>query len=530
MVRGSDPYVVKQKALAQQAAWDEMWARKQERETAVLHKEHCLEEAQKQTIEAKETLEAIENTLNHTLDIDDTINWDLLKDRTPFSKAKPREPICEKIPIEPKEDFYEFVPQLGFLDKLISSRRIRKETECKEHFNNAHEMWVKKCGDIQEWFQRERSSYEQEIRKWESEKREYHEEQLRRNSAVDERKTVYLSGDAGAVTDYCDLVLSNSEYPDSFPQSFQLDYLVESKTVLVDYFLPCLESIPTLREVSYVKSRDEFVEKHISEKERNRLYDSAIYQIAIRSLHELFEADAANAIDSIVFNGWVEYIDKATGKDTTACILSIQSNKGEFSEINLSQVDPKACFKKLKGVAAAQLHGMSPVAPLLKIDRSDARFISSYDVAGTLDDSVNIAAMDWEDFEHLIREIFEKEFSQTGGEVKVTRASRDGGVDAVAFDPDPIRGGKIVIQAKRYTNTVGVSAVRDLYGTVINEGASKGILITTAEYGNDAYSFAKDKPLTLLTGSNLLHLLSKHGYHAKIDLKEAKLQLAAEEN
>lgn len=36
----------------------------------------------------------------------------------------------------------------------------------------------------------------------------------------------------------------------------------------------------------------------------------------------------------------------------------------------------------------------------------------------------------------------------------ITQASRDGGVDAIAFDPDPIRGSKIVIQAKRYTNTV----------------------------------------------------------------------------
>ena len=57
------------------------------------------------------------------------------------------------------------------------------------------------------------------------------------------------------------------------------------------------------------------------------------------------------------------------------------------------------------------------------------------------------------------------------------------------------RGGKIVIQAKRYTNTVGVDSVRDLYGTVLNEGAIKGILITTSQYGPDAYEFARDKPL-----------------------------------
>ena len=52
-------------------------------------------------------------------------------------------------------------------------------------------------------------------------------------------------------------------------------------------------------------------------------------------------------------------------------------------------------------------------------------------------------------------------------------------MDAIAFDPDPIRGGKYVIQAKRYTRTVDVSAVRDLYGTVMHEGADRGILVTT---------------------------------------------------
>ena len=37
-------------------------------------------------------------------------------------------------------------------------------------------------------------------------------------------------------------------------------------------------------------------------------------------------------------------------------------------------------------------------------------------------------------------------FNQNGGEVRVTQASHDGGVDAIAFDDDAIRGGKFVIQ------------------------------------------------------------------------------------
>ena len=43
---------------------------------------------------------------------------------------------------------------------------------------------------------------------------------------------------------------------------------------------------------------------------------------------------------------------------------------------------------------------------------------------------------------------------------------------------------------------------------------------------NPTAHVAKGKPLTLLNGSNLLHLLEKHGHHAKIDLKEAKRLLA----
>ena len=191
-------------------------------------------------------------------------------------------------------------------------------------------------------------------------------------------------------------------------------------------------------------------------------------------------------------------------------------------KLNLSAIDPKAWFKSAKGVSAASLANIAPVAPLVTISKEDKRFIEAHEVADTLDEGTNLAAMDWQEFEHLVRELFEKEFGANGGEVKITQASRDGGVDAVAFDPDPIRGGKIVIQAKRYTNVVGVSAVRDLYGTVVSEGASKGILVTTSHYGNDAYEFAKDKPLTLLNGGHLLYLLEKHGYRAKIDIKEAK--------
>jgi restriction system protein len=282
--------------------------------------------------------------------------------------------------------------------------------------------------------------------------------------------------------------------------------------------LPKLEETPDIKSFS-IKSDGTMKCSHFPSREINKLYEKMIYSIIIRTINELFNLDYKNYIDIIVVNGKVKRINPATGIETDNCILSIQTNKTEFSKINPLQVDPHSCFKYLKGISGIDLSNYVPIKPILQLQH-DKRTVDSYEVE--LSSITNLAAMNWEDFEHLIRALFEKEFSENGGEVKVTRASRDGGVDAIAFDPDPIKGGKIVIQAKRYTNIVGVSAVRDLYGTVLNEGANKGILVTTSDYGSDSYEFIKGKPLTLLNGNNLLYLLEKHGQKARIDIQEAK--------
>lgn len=360
------------------------------------------------------------------------------------------------------------------------------------------------------------------MKEWEIRKAKYYEKQKANNAEIDKNRENYMARDPGAIIDYCDSVLSNSLYPDFFPKEWDIDYIDDSRTLIIEYILPEPNMLPSVKEVKYIQSKDNFKETFLSDKEKESLYDDLLYQVTIRTIHEIFEADVAEAIDSVAFNGLVTSIDKTTGHNVTTYILSIQAKKEIFEKINLADVDPKACFQSLKGISASKLVGLAAIAPVLMIDKSDRRFIDSYAVADTINSGTNLATMDWEDFEHLIRELFEKEFMSGGGEVKVTQASRDGGVDAIAFDPDPIRGGKIVIQAKRYANTVGVSAVRDLYGTVINEGATKGVLVTTANYGPDAYEFAKGKPLSLLNGSNLLHLLEKHGWEARINLQEAK--------
>lgn len=560
LIKDSDIHVLKQKASAEMAKWDQMWEKQLEKQKiaierekkaqAIQDKKMAIEDkkkiAEERTEQAKSELAKLEGTLEYTLDIDDTVDWEQLKIKTDYPVPKPEKPQippkpqAPDLPAEPKSTYHEYQPKFGILDKIISSRKQAKLEDAARRFKHDHDVWLKNKQAEIERVKKEVEDYNKTINqlqeqwtavgtKWLTGRKKFIQERDQNNVTIDKKKEKYLSGDLSTVMDYCDIVLTNSNYPDYFPKTYELDYNPENKIMIIDYQLPSPDLIPTVTEVKYVQSSDEYQEKTLSDAQLNKLYDSLLYQIALRTIHELYEADVINGLESVVFNGYVTSIDPATGQEATSCVFSVQANKEEFEQINLASIDPKACFKKLRGVGSSKLHSLTPIAPILQIDKEDRRFVSSYDVTCDLDDNHNLAAMDWEDFEHLIREIFEKEFSAAGGEVKVTQASRDGGIDAVAFDPDPIRGGKIVIQAKRYTNTVGVSAVRDLYGTVMNEGANKGILVTTADYGPDAYSFAKDKPLTLLSGSNLLHLLEKHGHSFKIDLKEAKQILADKE-
>jgi restriction system protein len=496
----------------------------------------------------------------------------------PKIKPIPTVPIPTPIPLKPSplvkphppgRHDAKYQPVFGFLDNLISSQKYRKILEAETLFQKDHAAWIAECTKCDEddvsnlikwevrkkeiekintnhitdwevavertknensgkraWREKSceliRDKHGAAMKEWEQRKEKFYARQMETNSAIDQNRENYMAREPGAVADYFDSVLSNSIYPDYFPKEWDLDYNTGSCTLVVEYALPAPDALPTLKEVQYVQSKDDFNETHLSEKVREALYDSLLYQMALRTIHELFETDTADALDAVAFSGIVTAIDKTTGHNITACVLSVLTRKEKFMQINLAGIDPKACFKKLKGVAASKLAGLAPVSPIMMIDKDDRRFVAGYGVADYINEGTNLATMDWQDFEHLIRELFEQEFATGGGEVKVTQASRDGGVDAVAFDPDPIRGGKLVIQAKRYANTVGVSAVRDLYGTVMNEGAIKGLLVTTADYGPDAYEFANGKPLTLLNGSNLLYLLEKHGHKARINLNEAR--------
>lgn len=340
----------------------------------------------------------------------------------------------------------------------------------------------------------------------------------RKNSEIDQWRDAVKRGDRGAVETYFDQVIGNSDYPDGFPQEAKLAYVRESKQLVVEYDLPVMDSIvPVLKGYTYIKTSDLINELVRPEKQRRGLYASAVAQTTLRTLHEVFSADKWGLVETMVLNGFVTTTDPGTGKAIRPCLVTVRTSRDRFTDLNLAGVDPIAALQNLNASFSKSPSELAPVRPILEFNMVDPRFIQETDVLSTLDQRQNLMDLSPGEFESLITNLFQK----MGLETKLTQASRDGGVDCVAYDPRPIFGGKVVIQAKRYKNTVGVSAVRDLFGTMQNEGASKGILVTTSGYGKAAFDFANGKPMELLDGGNLLHLLKEHAdIEAKILLPE----------
>ena len=457
-----------------------------EREVSIRLSEARKDFAERAAIEseaARSRLDSYGTILADTRGVSDPLDWDRLATNSHFSRTP--------LPLSPRAKPER--PVRTFLQRMIPRLYAKQEL-----------------------------AYREEFIAWRRDHERYQQEKKARMEAVHRFRAEFEAGDPEAIREYASLILSRSPYPEGFQPDFAVGVNLPAQTLVVDLVLPSPQQVPRVNGYKVVDRGTKVVASAMKEKDFESLYEEAVKQTVLRTLFEVFGSIYTPYIKSAVVNGWTTTVNKATGHDETSCFISVSSTSGEFAALNLMRVDASSCIRALKGLLAGPLAHVAPVRPIMKLDTEDSRFVESRDVLAEMNSATNLAEIPWEDFEQLVRELCEHLFSGDGVQVRVTQASRDAGVDAIVFDPDPIRGGKFVVQAKRYTKVVPVSAVRDLYGTMINEGAVKGLLVTTAHYGPDSRAFAKDKPISLIDGSNLVHLLQTHGYKVQIDIERAR--------
>ena len=447
---------------------------------------------------------ALQDLLAVTLKVDDRIRFSALKKPAavpPWRHAELEKPLSPPAP----DAFRPAAPTglskvfgKGKYEQAFEEGRVRYETAIQEHAAREQQRTAALA--------RARAGWRAAVDAANAEAQKQHAE-------IDAFEADYRRGVQDAVAAYCSMVLEASQYPMGFPQQFKLAYVPESRQVVVEYELPTVALIPAVKAYKYVKSTDAITETPRPQSQIKALYASVVAQVAIRTVHELLEADTGAHIDTAVFNGMVDTTDPGSGRRVRPCLVTLRTTRDVFGELDLAHVEPLACLKHLSAGVSKSPSELVPVRPVLEFSMVDPRFVAESDALSELDQRPNLMELSPFEFEALIQNLFTK----MGLEARQTRPSRDGGVDCVAWDPRPIFGGKVVIQAKRYKNTVGVSAVRDLFGTLQNEGASKGILVTTSGYGQASFDFAQNKPIELIDGANLLYLLSEHaGIEAKI--------------
>lgn len=104
------------------------------------------------------------------------------------------------------------------------------------------------------------------------------------------------------------------------------------------------------------------------------------------------------------------------------------------------------------------------------------------------------------------------------GDGKVTRRSRDGGIDGI-IDEDKLGLAKIYIQAKRWQkgNNVGRSEIESFVGAIDRQRGSKGVFITTSDFTKEAYEHTSTHVnLVKLNGRKLAELMIQYNIGVSI--------------
>ncbi|MFF4901753.1 restriction endonuclease [Streptomyces sp. NPDC001068] len=316
-------------------------------------------------------------------------------------------------------------------------------------------------------------------------------------------------GDPDSVVEYFSAALySSTAWPEGFPRQVAAAFDSAARQLVLDWELPGYDVVPEAKSVRYVPAQDEDKESTRPVTQRRGLYREALAQSLLLVLHQLFAADEYGILDSVALNGFVDAHDPATGRRTHIFLATVMAQRAAFTGLHLEQVDAVSCLTEaLRGQLASRPDQLTFVRPGRK-----PQDVGNHVVTHGGDEEPDLYDMDPIEFESLVADLFRA----MGMQAVTTQRSNDGGVDVDALDPTPIRGGKIVVQVKRYRSTVPPTAVRDLYGTVQDVGANKGVLVTTAGFGPGSHTFARDKPLELIAGGELVDLLHRHGLRGRL--------------
>ncbi|WP_310435946.1 restriction endonuclease [Streptomyces sp. 3330] len=490
-------------AEARRRRQQEQQARAYQRRAAQSHREYRQADALRRTEELDARVASLQGLLASGCRAQAFRAASLLRpeDVQPFAPG----PLAQPVPLP---DFRHYQTQNGW----TASRRAQAQAEAQARFERDRQ--AAQAAEAQR--RQQLAAYQREYQQWV-------DTQLadvrRHNAGVVALTEGVRRQDPDSVIEYFSAALyASTAWPEDFPRRVAAAYDPSARQLVLDWELPAYEIVPEVKAVRYLSGTDQDKETPRPVGQRRALYREVLAQCVLLVLHELFAADELGALESVALNGFVDGHDPTTGRPGHIFLATVMAPRAAFRDLHLAQVDAGSCLADaLRGQVSARPDQLTPVRPGRRPEEVGNRV-----VAHGGDEEPDLFAMDPIAFENLVADLFRA----MGMQAVTTQRSNDGGVDVDALDPTPIRGGKIVVQVKRYRTTVPPTAVRDLYGTVQDAGANKGVLVTTSGFGPGSHTFANGKPLELVSGPELVDLLHRHGLSGR--LGEAGRQVPAQ--
>jgi len=180
------------------------------------------------------------------------------------------------------------------------------------------------------------------------------------NAKLDALVSNLAYGVKEAVDEYVSIVLANSVYPECLPIDFEFDYDPSSAELSLVALMPAAHDLPSRSSFKYTKSKDEITWKELSVKVQRDRYASIVNQVALRTLHEIFEADRRQMVRSIALEVAAHTIHPATGNETRVPLVAVAAERRSFESLNLARVSPEATLAHIGASVTKNAYDLSP--------------------------------------------------------------------------------------------------------------------------------------------------------------------------
>lgn len=302
--------------------------------------------------------------LEGTLGVDDFVDLERLRakaEHPPFPRPELENPVAPPKLIEarPAPAYVEPAAPTG-VGAVFGGKKKHQAAieEAKADFERAKAAWDAEAAAIPERQRKQLEDHQaqedarlaelqsaRDVYALECERREH--EVAEANARLDAIIAGLPIGEPNAVNEYVGIVLGNSVYPDVLEVGHDYEFDPVTRELALTVLIAPPDRLPQEKAFRYVKSSDEITSTPLSGRALKDRYRGIVEQVALRSLHEIFEADRQGVVQTISLHVATETTDPATGRPRRIRFVGVGAARDAFEHLDLANVVPAATLKHL---------------------------------------------------------------------------------------------------------------------------------------------------------------------------------------